>query len=83
MYRPCPQYPMPYQGPEMQYPYYPGLEMQYPMNQYMYPYYPCPGPMPGPTPGPTTDYPPLEVQRMVRDMQRMVEELYNEQCSGQ
>jgi len=68
MYRNCPQYPMPYQGPEMQYPflgmenpYYPGLEMQYPYNLgpgMQYPYNLGPGmqypyyPCPGPGPMP-------------------------------
>ncbi|KJS22147.1 MAG: hypothetical protein VR72_07270 [Clostridiaceae bacterium BRH_c20a] len=95
MYRNCPQYPMPYQGPEMQYPflgmeypYYPGLEMQYPyMGQGMqYPFYPCPGhgPMPCPPmpmpPGPGMDYPPVEIQRIVREMLEMVRAIYQEEC---
>lgn len=91
MNRSCPQYPMPYFGLEMQspyfgmespcyptqeimnYPFYPGLGMQYP-------FYPCPGP--GPTPGPGMGYPPVEVQRMVREMLEMVREMYQEECQG-
>jgi len=90
----CPQYPLPYYGLEMQnpyfgmdYPYYPTQElMQYPYYPGLgmqYPYYPCPMPMPGPIPGPVMGYPPVEVQRMVREMLEMVRSIYEEECPGQ
>jgi len=84
MNRACPQYPMPYLGLEMQNPYF-GMEYPYyPTQELMqYPYYPCPPmpcPMPGPMPGPGMGYPPVEVQRMVREMLEMVRAIYQQQC---
>lgn len=42
---------------------------------------PCPGPMPGPGPMPCPGmYPPVEVQRMVREMLDMVRAIYEDEC---
>jgi hypothetical protein len=93
MNRSCPHYPMPYPSLEMQNPYF-GMEFPYnPTQELMqhqlypgfgmhFPFYPCPGPgpIPSPMPCPGMGFPPIEVQRMVREMLEMVRVIYQEEC---